>query len=223
MKRNVECADLPLNISRMLKTKSPSNDQHDVIIQNGHTDILDEEVETSSEIPGESTNQELVVNGTSIVQQNSSTSNFGGAKPKLKQQQQSESAVLLPQISTSSSTSSQNNSSSINHVTDTFSELSVKSDDCENKNSSSTSSDEKIIAGHHQEVEYIVYENELQMPCIMRLIQKDLSEPYSIYTYRYFIHNWPHLCFMVRNVNENNLILIRFFKNNILSWFFRHM
>ena len=204
MKRNVECADLPLNISRMLKTKSPSNDQHDVIIQNGHTDILDEEVETSSEIPGESTNQELVVNGTSIVQK---SSNFG-AKPKLKQQ--SESAVSLPQIS--SSTSSQNNSSSINHVTDTFSELSVKSSDCENKNSSSTSSDEKIIAGHHQEVEYIVYENELQMPCIMRLIQKDLSEPYSIYTYRYFIHNWPHLCFMVRNVNENNLILIRFFK-----------
>ena len=47
------------------------------------------------------------------------------------------------------------------------------------------------------EVSYIVYESELQMPDIMRLIQKDLSEPYSIYTYRYFIHNWPHLCFMV--------------------------
>ena len=190
-----------LNISRMLTTKSPSNDPHDVIIQNGHTDIL-EVVGSTSENPGES-NQELVVNGTSIVQK---SSNFG-AKPKLKQQ--SESAVSLPQIS--SSTSSQNNSSSINHVTDTFSELSVKSSDCENKNSSSTSSDEKIIAGH-QEVDYIVYENELQMPCIMRLIQKDLSEPYSIYTYRYFIHNWPHLCFMVRNVNANNLILLRFFK-----------
>jgi len=46
-------------------------------------------------------------------------------------------------------------------------------------------------------VSFIVYESELQMPDIMRLIQKDLSEPYSIYTYRYFIHNWPHLCFMV--------------------------
>jgi len=34
------------------------------------------------------------------------------------------------------------------------------------------------------------------MPDIMRLIQKDLSEPYSIYTYRYFIHNWPKLCFL---------------------------
>jgi peptide alpha-N-acetyltransferase len=49
------------------------------------------------------------------------------------------------------------------------------------------------------QVLYVVYESELQMPDIMRLIQKDLSEPYSIYTYRYFIHNWPHLCFMVRN------------------------
>jgi len=48
------------------------------------------------------------------------------------------------------------------------------------------------------QVEYRVYENELQMPDIMKLIQKDLSEPYSIYTYRYFIHNWPHLCFMAR-------------------------
>ncbi|XP_019738105.1 N-alpha-acetyltransferase 30 [Hippocampus comes] len=43
---------------------------------------------------------------------------------------------------------------------------------------------------------YVRYESELQMPSIMRLITKDLSEPYSIYTYRYFIHNWPQLCFL---------------------------
>ncbi|XP_014255751.1 N-alpha-acetyltransferase 30 [Cimex lectularius] len=46
------------------------------------------------------------------------------------------------------------------------------------------------------EVEYVSYQSELQMPDIMRLIQRDLSEPYSIYTYRYFIHNWPQLCFL---------------------------
>lgn len=46
------------------------------------------------------------------------------------------------------------------------------------------------------QIDYVVYVNELQMPDIMRLIQKDLSEPYSIYTYRYFIHNWPKLCFL---------------------------
>lgn len=43
---------------------------------------------------------------------------------------------------------------------------------------------------------YVSYESELQMEPIMALITKDLSEPYSIYTYRYFIHNWPKLCFL---------------------------
>ncbi|XP_041721933.1 N-alpha-acetyltransferase 30-like [Coregonus clupeaformis] len=47
-----------------------------------------------------------------------------------------------------------------------------------------------------QGIHYVRYESELQMPGIMRLITKDLSEPYSIYTYRYFIHNWPQLCFL---------------------------
>lgn len=44
---------------------------------------------------------------------------------------------------------------------------------------------------------YVEYKDERQMPLIMNLITKDLSEPYSIYTYRYFIHNWPFLCFLV--------------------------
>lgn len=59
---------------------------------------------------------------------------------------------------------------------------------------------ENAISNEEQEpqddIEIISYESELQMPEIMRLIQKDLSEPYSIYTYRYFIHNWPKLCFL---------------------------
>jgi peptide alpha-N-acetyltransferase len=28
----------------------------------------------------------------------------------------------------------------------------------------------------------------------MRLIDTELSEPYSIFTYRYFLHQWPSLC-----------------------------
>lgn len=48
----------------------------------------------------------------------------------------------------------------------------------------------------NDEIRYEVYTSELQMGVIMKLIQKDLSEPYSIYTYRYFIHNWPKLCFL---------------------------
>src|SRR5688572_15950073 len=36
-----------------------------------------------------------------------------------------------------------------------------------------------------EEITYVNYESEEQMSDIMRLIEKDLSEPYSIYTYRY--------------------------------------
>lgn len=51
-------------------------------------------------------------------------------------------------------------------------------------------------------IAYVAYESERQMPDIMRLFQKDLSEPYSIYTYRYFIHNWPRLCFLAMDGQE---------------------
>ena len=40
------------------------------------------------------------------------------------------------------------------------------------------------------------YRNEEQLPLIQSLIEKDLSEPYSIFTYRYFINQWPHLCLL---------------------------
>jgi peptide alpha-N-acetyltransferase len=38
------------------------------------------------------------------------------------------------------------------------------------------------------------------MQAIMDMFAKDLSEPYSIYTYRYFINNWPRLCVLVRSL-----------------------
>lgn len=61
-------------------------------------------------------------------------------------------------------------------------------------------SDELSPSTEHESssnVRYVVYESERQMEDIMRLITNDLSEPYSIYTYRYFIHNWPRLCYLV--------------------------
>lgn len=48
-------------------------------------------------------------------------------------------------------------------------------------------------------IEYISYKDETQLPEIMALIDQELSEPYSIFTYRYFITLWPDLCFMVGN------------------------
>jgi len=35
----------------------------------------------------------------------------------------------------------------------------------------------------------------LDLKVLQSLIDKELSEPYSIYTYRYFVYNWPDLCF----------------------------
>lgn len=35
------------------------------------------------------------------------------------------------------------------------------------------------------------------LPAIRQLISNDLSEPYSIYVYRYFLYQWGQLCFMV--------------------------
>ncbi|EDW07240.2 uncharacterized protein Dmoj_GI14977 [Drosophila mojavensis] len=52
------------------------------------------------------------------------------------------------------------------------------------------------------EIVYKEYEAEHQMHEIMRLIQAELSEPYSIYTYRYFIYNWPKLCFLAAHDNQ---------------------
>lgn len=49
------------------------------------------------------------------------------------------------------------------------------------------------------DIDYVQYRDESDMPLIMDLITKDLSEPYSIYTYRYFIHNWPYLCFLAKD------------------------
>ncbi|CAH8501724.1 unnamed protein product [Heterobilharzia americana] len=47
------------------------------------------------------------------------------------------------------------------------------------------------------------YISESDLNSIISLIAKDLSEPYSIYTYRYFIYNWPKLCLLAINEHGN--------------------
>jgi len=58
----------------------------------------------------------------------------------------------------------------------------------------STSACNAAIIGR---IEYCPYGCEQHLHDIMELVSRDLSEPYSIYTYRYFIYNWPSLCFRV--------------------------
>jgi len=45
-----------------------------------------------------------------------------------------------------------------------------------------------------EELYYADYLDESMLPDIQRLVSKDLSEPYSVFLYRYFLHNWPTLC-----------------------------
>ncbi|KAG4304580.1 hypothetical protein PORY_001973 [Pneumocystis oryctolagi] len=45
------------------------------------------------------------------------------------------------------------------------------------------------------------YKDESQLQSIINLITRDLSEPYSIYVFRYFIHQWPELCFLAKKDN----------------------
>ncbi|KAJ4729558.1 N-alpha-acetyltransferase [Melia azedarach] len=46
------------------------------------------------------------------------------------------------------------------------------------------------------EIEYVSYGGEHHLPLIMNLVDQELSEPYSIFTYRYFVYLWPHLSFL---------------------------
>ena len=53
------------------------------------------------------------------------------------------------------------------------------------------------------QLQIIQYDHELEpayLDPIRELIAKDLSEPYSIYVYRYFLSQWKDLCFMVRDL-----------------------
>ena len=66
----------------------------------------------------------------------------------------------------------------------------LESEDVGNSVASASSSDLKYIQyGQDKENAYL--------DAIRHLISKDLSEPYSIYVYRYFLYQWGDLCYMV--------------------------
>ncbi|KAH9424701.1 N-alpha-acetyltransferase 30 [Dermatophagoides pteronyssinus] len=87
-------------------------------------------------------------------------------------------------------------STTITSLTNDFGQINLLNDSLSNN-----VDDQQKQQQQSSSIEYISYKDETQMPDIMRLIQKDLSEPYSIYTYRYFIHNWPQLCFLAMDQN----------------------
>ena len=73
---------------------------------------------------------------------------------------------------------------------------------CRHATTDSSGSVHDYVASGHDVVfsggiEYRPYGCERHLCDIMELVSRDLSEPYSVYTYRYFIYNWPNLCFRV--------------------------
>ncbi|KAF6169707.1 hypothetical protein GIB67_004099 [Kingdonia uniflora] len=59
-----------------------------------------------------------------------------------------------------------------------------------------TSVEDELKSFDPSEIEYISYGGEHHLPIIMNLVDEELSEPYSIFTYRYFVYLWPQLSFL---------------------------
>lgn len=51
-----------------------------------------------------------------------------------------------------------------------------------------------VIPEVASDVIYANYEDEVQLASIQAMAARDLSEPYSVFTYRYFLLQWPELC-----------------------------
>ncbi|CAK0786179.1 N-alpha-acetyltransferase mak3 [Coccomyxa viridis] len=47
-----------------------------------------------------------------------------------------------------------------------------------------------------EDITYRQYCGEQDIHYVMDLVDNELSEPYSIFTYRYFLHSWPRLCWL---------------------------
>lgn len=58
-------------------------------------------------------------------------------------------------------------------------------------------------------VVFSTFQGEKQLEELVKLIDKDLSEPYSIFTYRYFLYNWPQLCILARVQHKLVGVIIR--------------
>ncbi|KAL3643948.1 N-alpha-acetyltransferase mak3 [Castilleja foliolosa] len=56
--------------------------------------------------------------------------------------------------------------------------------------------EEGLVEAGESEIEYVSYGGEHHLPLIMNLVDQELSEPYSIFTYRYFVYLWPQLSFL---------------------------
>lgn len=71
----------------------------------------------------------------------------------------------------------------------------IKDNEKEKENENEKAEEEEEFSA--SEIEYVSYGGEHHLPLIMGLVDSELSEPYSIFTYRYFVYLWPQLSFLV--------------------------
>lgn len=89
----------------------------------------------------------------------------------------------------------------------------MSSDACPSRNyKEAPSTDKNTLTRSNTatEINYLQYSLDLEpvfLPQIRELISKDLSEPYSIYVYRYFLYQWAELCFMAVDANSNDQLV----------------
>ena len=72
-----------------------------------------------------------------------------------------------------------------------------------NGGSSSSSGNRSNSTNHHDNddntttnIEFVDYVDESKLHYVTKLVQQDLSEPYSVFTYRYFLERFPDLCIL---------------------------
>ncbi|KAF7088342.1 hypothetical protein CFC21_091465 [Triticum aestivum] len=56
------------------------------------------------------------------------------------------------------------------------------------------------------EIAYVSYGGEQHLPLVMSLVDAELSEPYSIFTYRYFVYLWPQLTLLAFDANDGKCV-----------------
>lgn len=56
------------------------------------------------------------------------------------------------------------------------------------------------------DISYVSYGGEQHLPLVMSLVDAELSEPYSIFTYRYFVYLWPQLTFLAFDAKDGKCV-----------------
>jgi len=74
---------------------------------------------------------------------------------------------------------------------------------------------EKLSFDKDHGIIYRPYRGEVDLPAICELVQSELSEPYTLYVYRYFLTGWPQLCFLACDEGDETPIGVIVCKQDI--------